>query len=149
MASDTAQYFAFLIQKYRLPPRCIEFDIAQNAYMEARSITNEFEQQVQQKGFRIVVDGFKGDFFALRSNDGPTYADAYKLDLRGFKDSKQIVAIADQARNMKVSIVAEGIENMEQMSLLRKSGISEGQGFYLSKSVPVDEFEKMMDWGIE
>jgi len=47
---------------------------------------------------------------------------------------------------MQVNLVAEGIESMKQMSLLRKNGITEGQGFYLSKSVPVEEFEKMMNW---
>ena len=48
---------------------------------------------------------------------------------------------------MQVSLMAEGIENMKQMSVLRKNGITEGQGFYLSKSVAVEEFEKMMSWG--
>ena len=47
---------------------------------------------------------------------------------------------------MQVSLMAEGIENVKQMSILRKNGITEGQGFYLSKSVPVEEFEKMMNW---
>ncbi|MDO4305304.1 MAG: EAL domain-containing protein [Eubacteriales bacterium] len=146
LALDISELFSELIQKYRLPPRCIEFDIAQNAYLEARNITSEFEKQVQQKGFRIVVDGFKGDFFALRAGEIHPYADAYKLDLRFCKDSKNIISIAEQARNMRVSMVAEGIENMEQMSILRKNGITEGQGFYLSKSVSIEEFEKMMKW---
>ena len=74
------------------------------------------------------------------------YADAYKLDLRFCPDDANITAIAGQARNMQVNLVAEGIESMRQMSLLRKNGITEGQGFYLSKSVPVEEFEKMMNW---
>ncbi len=146
LALDISEVFFQLIQKYRLPPRCIEFDIAHNAYLEARSITSEFEKRAQQKGFRIVVDGFKGDFFALRSPETPPYADAYKLDLRFCKDNKGIGSIAEQARNMQISVIAEGIENMEQMSLLRKSGIIEGQGFYLSKSVSVEEFEKLMKW---
>ena len=47
---------------------------------------------------------------------------------------------------MQVDLMAEGIESMKQMSLLRKNGITEGQGFYLSKPVPIEEFEKMMNW---
>ena len=53
----------------------------------------------------------------------------------------------EQAKKLQVSLVAEGIENMKQMSMLRKNGIVEGQGFYLSRSMPIKEFENMMDWG--
>ena len=82
----------------------------------------------------------------MRSGEVPAYADAYKLDLRFCKDNKNIISIAEQARNMRISMVAEGIENMEQMSILRKNGITEGQGYYISKAVSVDEFEKIMNW---
>lgn len=146
LALNITEVFSNLIKKYRIPPRCIEFDIAQNAYLEARNVTQEFEREVQEKGFKVVVDGFKGDFFALHSDETPALADAYKFDLRFCKDTKNIVAVAEQARNLRISIVAEGIENMEQMSVLRKNGITEGQEFYLSKSVSIEEFEKLMKW---
>lgn len=146
LALNISEVFSDLIKKYRLPPRCIEFDIAQNAYLDARQNTKEFEREVQEKGFRVVVDGFKGDFFALCSDDISPSADAYKLDLRFCSDTKSILAVAGQARKLRISMVAEGIENMEQMAVLRKNGITEGQGFYLSKSVSIEEFEKMMKW---
>ena len=40
---------------------------------------------------------------------------------------------------------AEGIENMEQLATLRKCGCTEGQGFFLSKPVTLEEFEAMMN----
>lgn len=146
LALDISEVFTNLMQKYRIPPKYVEFDIAQNAYLEARNIVLQFEKNVQQKGFRIVVDGFSGDFFALHSEGTAPYADAYKLDLRFNGDDDNIEPIAQQARDMQINLVAEGIESMQQMSILRKSGITEGQGFYLSQSVPVEEFEKMMKW---
>lgn len=147
MALNISEVFSELLQKYRLPPRCIEFDIAQNAYLEARTFALEFEKEVQQKGFRIVVDGFTGDFFALQSGEVPPSADSYKLDLRFCKDENNIASVAGQARGMQITLIAEGIENVKQMAALRKNGITEGQGFYLSKSMPVEEFERMMNWG--
>lgn len=146
LALDISEIFAELIQKYKLPPKYIELDIAQNAYLESRNIVLQFEKNVQQKGFKIVLDGFRGDFFALHSGDMPPCADAYKLDLRFYSDDASIEAVARQARDMQVELMAEGIESTKQMSILRKNGISEGQGFYLSKSVPVEEFEKIMRW---
>lgn len=146
LALDISETFSSLIQKYRLPPRCIEFDIAQNAYVESGDILLEFEENVQQKGFRVVIDGFRGEFLALNSGSEPFRADAYKLDLRFCRDDEQIQRIAEKAREMQVDLIVEGIENLKQLSLLRKSGITEGQGFYLSKSVPIEEFERMMNW---
>lgn len=146
LALDISEVFLGMLQKYRLPPRCIEFDIAQNAYIEARNIVLDFEKNVQQKGFRVVVDGFKGDFFLFNSGEAASRADAYKLDLRFCKEEESLISIAAKAQDMQVSLVAEGIENMKQMSLLRKNGITEGQGFYLSRSVPIEEFEQMMNW---
>ena len=147
MALDISEVFSGLLHTYRLPPRCIEFDIAQNAYLEARASVLDFEKEMQQKGFRIVVDGFTGDFLALQSGESAPCADAYKVDLRFCRDVDSITPVAEQARNMQITLIAEGIENMKQMTALRKSGITEGQGFYLSKSVPVEEFERMMNWG--
>ena len=147
MALNISEVFSDLLHTYRLPPRCIEFDIAQNAYTEARNFVLEFEREVQQKGSRVVVDGFTGDFFAMQAGGVPPYADAYKIDLRFCREAGQITSIAEQARSMQIALIAEGIENVKQMSALRKNGITEGQGFYLSKSVPVEAFEKMMNWG--
>lgn len=149
LALDITEVFSDLIKKYRIPPSCIEFDIAQNAYLDARGNTQEFEREIQAKGFRVVVDGFRGDFFSLALDETAPAANAYKLDLRFCKDTKNITEIAEQARNLRISMVAEGIENMEQISTLRKSGVTVGQGFYLSKSVSVEEFEKLMMWKSE
>lgn len=145
LALDIFEVFSDLIQKYRISPRYIEFDIAQNAYLEAGHIVSEFEKKAQQKGFRIVVDGFRGDFFALRSGEVSPAADAYKLDLRFCKED-QINLVAQQARDLRIPLVVEGIENMKQISLLRKNGITEGQGFYLSKSISMEQFETVMNW---
>ena len=146
LALDISEVFTDMIQKYRLPPKYVEFDIAQNAYLESRNIALQFEKTLQQRGFRVVVDGFKGAFFELYSGEEAPCADAYKLDLRFCHEDVNITSIAEQARNMQVDLMAEGIESMKQMSLLRKNGITEGQGFYLSKPVPIEEFEKMMNW---
>ena len=92
------------------------------------------------------MDGFRGAFFELYSGEEAPCADAYKLDLRFCHEDANITGIVEQARNMQVDLMAEGIESMKQMSLLRKNGVTEGQGFYLSKPVPIEEFEKTMNW---
>jgi len=53
-------------------------------------------------------------------------------------------AVFEQARKINVNVPVEGIESMEQLTMLRRCGCSEGQGFYLSRPIPVEEFEKQI-----
>ena len=49
---------------------------------------------------------------------------------------KAIIALAS---SLKMEIVAEGIETLEQLELLKEIGCASGQGFYLSRPVNADE----------
>ncbi|MDO4960865.1 MAG: EAL domain-containing protein [Eubacteriales bacterium] len=145
LAMDIAQFFSDMLQKYRIPPRYIDLDIAENAYMQANASVLEAETILRQHGFRVVIDGFNGDFVQL-SSIGTFNADMLKLDLRFISGSiSSVNTILSQAMQLKMNIAAEGIENMEQMSALRKGGCTEGQGYYLSKPVSMDNFEDLIN----
>ena len=146
LAMDIAEFFGNMLKKYRIPPRHLEIDIAMNAYLQARESTLEVESKLRQNGFRVAVDGFDGDFILLQSV-GDIEADVLKLDLRHFSGNQSQGALNnlfDQARKLKMSVAVEGIESMEQMAMLRKCGCTEGQGFYLSRPVSLEDFEKQM-----
>ncbi len=145
LAIDIVTFFSEMIKKYRIPPRYLDIEIAQNAYPATHGAMAEVETQLRQSGFRVVLDGFDGNFLALNSGE-TSHADVWKLDLRYFSQKNQgaIQGVFDQARKLQISLFAEGIENMEQVSALRKSGCTEGQGYYFSRPVSVEEFETMM-----
>ena len=146
LAIDIADFFNGMMKKYRIPPRYLDIEIAKNAYLEAHDEAFDAEESLLQHGFRVFVDGFDGDFFALQGGKS-TNADIWKLDLRQIGDVKNTAPIApifDQGRKLRLTILAEGIESMEQLTALRKSGCSEGQGFHFCKPVSVTEFEQMM-----
>ncbi len=149
LAIDIAGFFEEMIKKYRIPPRCLEIEIAENAYLESPQSVLEAEARLRQAGFRVIVDGFNGDYISLSAIESLS-ADILKLDLRRF-DGRQnqgaLNAVFDQARRLKMSVAVEGIESMEQLSMLRKCGCSEGQGFYLSKPLPLKEFEAQISGG--
>ena len=145
LAMDVVDIFTKLVKKYRIPPRYLEIEIAENAYLNATDSVRTLEEKLRSEGFRVVMDGFDGDFIVLKDTD-KIFADALKLDLRRFAGKHNAAAVAEvfaQARKMKMSLIAEGIESMEQLTILRKSGCSEGQGFLLSKPVTIQEFEKL------
>lgn len=80
LAMDVVEIFDELLKKYRIPPKYLNIDIAENAYKEVYGIVSEVEKSLQQKGFRIALDGFDGDYMGLHSV-GEIGADVLKLDL--------------------------------------------------------------------
>ena len=147
LAIDIAEFFGNMLKKYRIPPIYLEIEIAENAYLQSGHVVAETEEKLRQSGFRVVMDGFDGDFIALNTIES-IKADTMKLDLRRFNgkvNQSMLNTIFDQARNLKLTLSAEGIENMEQMNMLRKCGCSEGQGFFLSKPISVKEFEEVIN----
>ena len=149
LAMDVVEFLTKLIKKYRIPPRYLEIEIAENAYLNATDSVRAIEEKLRAQGFRVVMDGFDGDFIILKNTDH-IMADALKLDLRRFAGKQNpaaVSAVFAQARTMKLNLIAEGIESMEQLAILRKAGCSEGQGFLLSKPVTIQEFEEMTNEG--
>ena len=147
LAINIAEFFDGMLKKYRIPPRQLEIEIAENAYMLSSHAVLETEAKLRQNGFRVIVDGFDGDYIALNSVENIN-ADVLKLDLRrlhGNVNQGILNSIFDQARNLKLTLSAEGIENMEQMGMLRKCGCTEGQGFCLSKPISVQDFESVIN----
>ena len=147
MAMDVVEFFGDVMKKYRIPPRQLEIDIAENAYMQAGATALETESKLRQGGFKVSLDGFDGNFIALSAIEG-LQADALKLDLRhyaGNSNQGALNGLFEQARKLQYTVAVEGIESMEQLTMLRKCGCSEGQGFYLSKPVSIEEFENMLN----
>lgn len=144
LAMDVAEFISGIVTKYAISPLNLIIEIAENAYFQATDAVIETEKQLRQKGFKVIVDGFNGDYFALSSVDGFS-ADSLKLDLRRFSGKQNQAALNDvfaQASKLHMQMSVEGIENMEQLTMLRKCGCTEGQGFYLFKPISIEEFEE-------
>ena len=54
---------------------------------------------------------------------------------------KSVIALA---HNMKMSVVAEGVENAEQLAFLREHGCDQMQGYFFSKPVPAVQLDALM-----
>lgn len=146
LAMDIASFMEEMLKKYRIPPRYLEIEIAENAYLQSPQSVLETEERLRQMGFRVIMDGFNGDYISLSTIDRLS-VDLLKVDLRRFdgrKNQGALNALFDQSRKLGVSLAVEGIESMEQLTMLRKCGCSEGQGFYLSKPIPISEFEEQI-----
>ena len=98
---------------------------------------------------RGVLDGFDGNYMAL-SALGDIGTDVLKLDLCSAEMQNRTNALPGifvQARTLRLNLLAEGIESAEQLNVLRKAGCTEGQGYFFSRPLSVDEFAKILKVG--
>ena len=59
------------------------------------------------------------------------------------KKSKAIInTVAELAKSLGMAMISEGVETKEQVDYLANIGCEMFQGYYFSKPIPVDEFEK-------
>ena len=148
LVMDVAEFLDSLVAKYDVPPRYLELEIAETAYLECEENVRELEQQLCQRGFRVVIDGIDEEFLAM-SIMKQTRADAIKLDMRymgSLSDKREsaIDTMFEQAKKLNIPILAKCIESAEQLGDLRRSGCREGQGNYLKKPVSIEEFERIV-----
>ncbi|KZN64880.1 hypothetical protein N473_13890 [Pseudoalteromonas luteoviolacea CPMOR-1] len=134
------------LSEYKIDPRCIKLELTESALIDNFSYVNEVLVSLQSKGFLISIDDF-GTGFSSLSYLCKLHFDEIKID-RSFvtnvvKDGKlQSVfnSIVSLAKNLDKPLVAEGVEDMEQMIYAKAKGVQYVQGYYYSKPLPIDAF---------
>lgn len=147
---DLTDILTGLLQKYGLPPACLHLEITESAYTENPRQIIETVSHLRELGFVIEMDDFGSGYSSLHMlHQMPV--DVLKLDLK-FIQSEPVSPVNQEimrfivslAHLMKLSVVAEGVETVEQLERLREIGCECVQGYYFAKPMPVKEFELFM-----
>jgi len=107
-------------------------------------------QDLRGMGVKVSIDDFGAGYSSL-SNLKRLPIDILKID-RSFlhpaketlDDTSIAVAIIRMGRSLKLRVVAEGVESLEEMKFLRAHDCDEAQGFYFSPPVPAEQFAAML-----
>ncbi len=133
-----------------ITPRDIYLEITESAYVRDADQIVKRVTELRDHGFFIEMDDFGSGYSSLNMiSELPI--DALKLDMMFIRsafdrinDTRMISIVIDIADYLKVPVIAEGVETEEQYLTLKKLGCAIIQGYYFSKPVPADEFEKML-----
>ena len=63
------------------------------------------------------------------------------------KDAAIAATIVPLGHNLKLNVIAEGVETAEQLALVRDTGCDQMQGYYFCRPLPADELEKLLREG--
>jgi diguanylate cyclase (GGDEF)-like protein len=138
-----------LSDTYGLPLSLIELELTEDVALSNSLMVKKQLDELRSLGVAISVDDFgKGysNLAYIRDLD----LDALKIDksfvmeLEAHPVNRAIIEAAKVIGHAKgCSVVAEGIETVEQLHILREVGVSQGQGYLFSRAVPFTEFVQL------
>ncbi len=126
-------------------PRLLEFELTESMLMHDPDAAAGMLRNLKARGVRLSVDDF-GTGYSSLSYLKRFSLDALKID-RAFihdvttdaDDATIAVAIISLAHNLKLKVVAEGVETVEQLAFLRSNACDEMQGFLFARPLALDD----------
>lgn len=146
---DVCGFFEKLVEKYGLDYHLIELEITESAYTDRIDEVIEIVNKLRAKGFIVLMDDFGSGYSSLNILKD-IRIDVLKLDMR-FLDSTDkrsnsiLESVIRMARWMNLRVLAEGVENQEQIDFLLGIGCTYAQGFYYYRPMPIQEFEALFE----
>ncbi|MCH4887569.1 EAL domain-containing protein [Acidaminobacter sp. JC074] len=141
-------YYQSLLDKYHVSAEMIRFEITESILLGQEAVSVEFIEALRNLGSPILLDDFGTGYSSLSYL---TYlpVDYIKLDkslcdkFLNMKDRNVIKSVVTLAHGLNLKVVAEGIESFMQVELLLRMDCDYIQGYYYSKPLSIEEFNKI------
>lgn len=148
--NDLVGHMLQLVGKYEIRPEEFLLEITESAYTEDSDQIIKSVSALREAQFRVEIDDFGSGYSSLNMIS-TLPMDALKIDMefmrnafRERKNTKMLDAVIDIAYSLEVSTIAEGVETAEQMFALKEMGCDVVQGFYFSRPLPPEDFERYL-----
>ena len=155
ISQQLVPYVERLLKEYQIPGQLLEIEITEGVLIQDIECCIEVLQQLKALNISVSIDDFGTGYSSLN------YLKRLPLDIlkidQSFVDEcsnkeedRQICAtIINLARSLNLKVVAEGVENQDQLSTLKKLGCEIFQGYYFYKPLPKDQVVKLLIDGVE
>lgn len=145
---DVYQTFKNLVSKYGIDTDKLHIEITETALSEDKQAAHKTIERLHDNGFIIEIDDF-GSGYSSFNFLKDVCADVIKIDRVFLKKSsheergEQILrSIISLSHDIGMDVITEGVENVDQLSMLAKMNCDWFQGYYFSKPITVGDFEE-------
>jgi EAL domain-containing protein (putative c-di-GMP-specific phosphodiesterase class I) len=145
-----AQRVAATLKRTGFPAESLELEITESMVMRDAERAVKLLQALRDTGVRLAIDDFGTGYSSLAylkrfPIDCVKIDRSFIRDLPEDRDDASITrSIIAMAHNMKLDVVAEGVETPEQLAFLHAYGCDEIQGFLFSEPLAADAFERYL-----
>lgn len=139
-----------VLESSRIDPKTLKLEITESVAMENAEHTINVLNKLKHIGVQLSIDDFGTGYSSLSYLHRLPF-DTLKID-RSFvylvgengENSQILQTIISLAKNLKMRVIAEGVETPSQLAVLRNLGCDYAQGFLLAKPKPREETENLL-----
>ena len=137
----------YIIDTYKLEPKWLDIEITENIAMRGEKILEKIFASLNDLSISTSIDYFGTGYSSLsyiqqfsfnRLKIAKELIDKISTDC---SNNHIVEAIVVMSKSLKVATIAEGVENYEQVNILKDIGCDEIQGYVFSKPLPAKELE--------
>jgi diguanylate cyclase (GGDEF)-like protein/PAS domain S-box-containing protein len=133
-----------------LDPHYLELEITESMLMDDTTTAATTLSELRRTGIRLSIDDF-GTGYSSLSYLKKLPLDTLKIDQSFVRDITQnaddaavVSAVISMAHDLRLSVVAEGVETLEQLRFLRSRQCDMAQGYLFSRPLPADEIPPLL-----
>jgi diguanylate cyclase (GGDEF)-like protein len=148
---DLAQTVIRILEETGLPPNYLELELTESSIMQNAEFAAGMLSRLKSRGINISIDDFGTGFSSLASLKRLPI-DALKIDQSFVRDATTddddaalVMAIITLAHNLRLKVIAEGVETEDQLRLLQLLRCDEIQGYFFSKPLPAETFVSLFE----
>ncbi|MDD2700153.1 MAG: EAL domain-containing protein [Sideroxydans sp.] len=148
---DFVQLVAHMVDKYQVSPSRLQLELTESVVLNDVTDVIGKMHALKAQGIRLSLDDF-GTGYSSLSYLKQLPLDQIKIDqsfvrdiTSDIDDATMVQTIISLASHFKLNVIAEGVENKEQLAFLRQNGCMAYQGYLFSKPLPVDAFEELLE----
>ena len=145
---DVVSTLKELVEEHGIEPVKLRVEITETVMMSDSVDILKIVDELRSCGFIVEMDDFGSGFSSLNLLKDMNL-DAIKIDMQFLKDSERnmksgiiIKNIINMSEELGIDTLTEGVETAKQFEILYAMGCKLYQGYYFSKPVPLEDFEK-------
>lgn len=144
--SNLIEFVKMVLEKHNVFANMLMLEVTESAIMSDPEKAITVLTKLKSMGVQLSIDDF-GTGYSSMEQLKRTPVNELKID-KSFvleltsnnEDAIIVKSITDLAHNLGLSVVAEGVENIESLEILRDIGVETAQGYYISKAIHTDDF---------
>lgn len=141
---DLVGSIAAILHEENIPASQLELELTESLLLDATDDTRQQLERLKSLGLTLAMDDF-GTGYSSLSYLKKFPIDVIKIDrsfIKDIPDSQDDMeitsAVIAMAHNLKLKVVAEGVESAEQLAFLRRNRCDIGQGYLFDRPIPSD-----------
>ncbi|HEY6241742.1 MAG TPA: EAL domain-containing protein [Burkholderiales bacterium] len=147
---DLVKDIAAALENSGMQPQLLELELTESMVIQNAERAGKVLAELKKMGVRLAIDDFGVGYSSL-THLKRFPIDTLKVDRSFIRDLPQdpedralTEAIIAMGKSLNLTVVAEGVETIEQQTFLHDHNCDEMQGFFFSKPIPSDQFAELL-----